>query len=154
MRVRRRKVIYWIFLGLAIIAEIIGTLSMKYASVSGEMTGHIVMYFMITGSYVMLSLAVKKVALGVAYALWEGIGILIITIFSVMWFGETLSPLKIAGLVTLIGGILLVKSGTRKPKQPNCHRGNRPPSVQELKTQTTGHHKGVAVESGEHHAAA
>lgn len=44
---------------------------MKYASVSGEMTGHIVMYFMITGSYVMLSLAVKKVALGVAYALWE-----------------------------------------------------------------------------------
>ncbi|WP_016594082.1 multidrug/spermidine efflux SMR transporter subunit MdtJ, partial [Yersinia pestis] len=86
--------IYWIFLGLAIIAEIIGTLSMKYASVSGEMTGHIVMYFMITGSYVMLSLAVKKVALGVAYALWEGIGILIITIFSVMWFGETLSPLK------------------------------------------------------------
>lgn len=105
--------IYWIFLGLAIIAEIIGTLSMKYASVSGEMTGHIVMYFMITGSYVMLSLAVKKVALGVAYALWEGIGILIITIFSVMWFGETLSPLKIAGLVTLIGGILLVKSGTR-----------------------------------------
>ncbi|MBE7799388.1 multidrug/spermidine efflux SMR transporter subunit MdtJ [Yersinia pestis] len=150
MRVRRRKVIYWIFLGLAII----GTLSMKYASVSGEMTGHIVMYFMITGSYVMLSLAVKKVALGVAYALWEGIGILIITIFSVMWFGETLSPLKIAGLVTLIGGILLVKSGTRKPKQPNCHRGNRPPSVQELKTQTTGHHKGVAVESGEHHAAA
>ncbi len=129
--------IYWIFLGLAIIAEIIGTLSMKYASVSGEMTGHIVMYFMITGSYVMLSLAVKKVALGVAYALWEGIGILIITIFSVMWFGETLSPLKIAGLVTLIGGILLVKSGTRKPKQPNCHRGNRPPSVQELKTQTT-----------------
>ncbi|PVF12477.1 multidrug/spermidine transporter subunit MdtJ [Yersinia pestis] len=153
MRVRRRKVIYWIFLGLAIIAEIIGTLSMKYASVSGEMTGHIVMYFMITGSYVMLSLAVKKVALGVAYALWEG-RILIITIFSVMWFGETLSPLKIAGLVTLIGGILLVKSGTRKPKQPNCHRGNRPPSVQELKTQTTGHHKGVAVESGEHHAAA
>ncbi|CNE25267.1 multidrug/spermidine efflux SMR transporter subunit MdtJ [Yersinia pseudotuberculosis] len=146
--------IYWIFLGLAIIAEIIGTLSMKYASVSGEMTGHVVMYFMITGSYVMLSLAVKKVALGVAYALWEGIGILIITIFSVMWFGETLSPLKIAGLVTLIGGILLVKSGTRKPKQPNCHRGNRPPSVQELKTQTTGHHKGVAVESGEHHAAA
>ncbi|AJJ02702.1 small Multidrug Resistance family protein [Yersinia pseudotuberculosis IP 32953] len=146
--------IYWIFLGLAIIAEIIGTLSMKYASVSGEMTGHVVMYFMITGSYVMLSLAVKKVALGVAYALWEGIGILIITIFSVMWFGETLSPLKIAGLVTLIGGILLVKSGTRKPKQPNRHRGNRPPSVQGLKTQTTGHHKGVAVESGEHHAAA
>ncbi|CFQ28174.1 multidrug/spermidine efflux SMR transporter subunit MdtJ [Yersinia bercovieri] len=108
--------IYWIFLGLAIVAEIIGTLSMKYASVSGEMTGHIVMYFMITGSYILLALAVKKVALGVAYALWEGIGILIITIFSVLWFDESLSVLKIAGLATLVAGIMLVKSGTRKPK--------------------------------------
>lgn len=116
--------IYWIFLGLAIVAEIIGTLSMKYASVSGEMTGHIVMYFMITGSYIMLALAVKKVALGVAYALWEGIGILIITVFSVLWFDESLSPLKIAGLVTLVGGIMLVKSGTRKPKKVNSQSQN------------------------------
>ncbi|AJJ18645.1 MULTISPECIES: multidrug/spermidine efflux SMR transporter subunit MdtJ [Yersinia] len=116
--------IYWIFLGLAIVAEIIGTLSMKYASVSGEMAGHIVMYFMITGSYILLALAVKKVALGVAYALWEGIGILIITVFSVLWFDESLSPLKIAGLVTLIGGIMLVKSGTRKPKKPSSPRKN------------------------------
>lgn len=116
--------IYWIFLGLAIVAEIIGTLSMKYASVSGEMAGHIVMYFMITGSYILLALAVKKVALGVAYALWEGIGILIITVFSVLWFDESLSPLKIAGLVTLIGGIMLVKSGMRKPKKPSSPRKN------------------------------
>ncbi|CFR09265.1 multidrug/spermidine efflux SMR transporter subunit MdtJ [Yersinia massiliensis] len=111
--------IYWIFLGLAIVAEIIGTLSMKYASVSGEMMGHIVMYFMITGSYILLALAVKKVALGVAYALWEGIGILIITIFSVLWFDESLSAMKIAGLATLVAGIMLVKSGTRKPKKPS-----------------------------------
>ncbi|CNJ82529.1 putative inner membrane protein [Yersinia mollaretii] len=116
--------IYWIFLGLAIVAEIIGTLSMKYASVSGEMTGHIVMYFMITGSYILLALAVKKVALGVAYALWEGIGILIITLFSVLWFDESLSALKIVGLATLVAGIMLVKSGTRKPKKPSSQNRN------------------------------
>lgn len=108
--------IYWIFLGLAIAAEIIGTLSMKYASVNDAMSGHIVMYIMITGSYVMLAKAVKRVALGVAYALWEGIGILFITLFSVLWFDEHLSPLKVAGLVTLIAGIVLIKSGTRKPR--------------------------------------
>ncbi len=73
--------IYWMFLGLAIITEVIGTLSMKYASVSGDSAGMIVMYIMIASSYILLSMAVKKVALGVAYALWEGIGILIITTF-------------------------------------------------------------------------
>lgn len=116
--------IYWIFLGFAIVAEIIGTLSMKYASVSGGMTGHIVMYVMITGSYVLLSLAVKRVALGVAYALWEGIGILFITLFSVMLFDEPISVLKVLGLVTLIAGILLVKSGTRKVRKQVSPRGD------------------------------
>lgn len=112
--------IYWMFLGLAIITEVIGTLSMKYASVSGGSAGMIVMYIMIASSYILLSMAVKKVALGVAYALWEGIGILIITTFSVMWFHESLSPLKLGGLVLLIAGITLIKYGTKKvqKKQP------------------------------------
>ncbi|MBP6121263.1 MULTISPECIES: multidrug/spermidine efflux SMR transporter subunit MdtJ [Providencia] len=106
--------IYWIFLALAIVTEVIGTLSMKHASVSGDFTGMAVMYVMIATSYVLLAIAVKKVALGVAYALWEGIGILFITTFSVMWFGESLSPMKIGGLVLLITGIGLIKSGTKK----------------------------------------
>ena len=112
--------IYWMFLGLAIITEVIGTLSMKNASVSGGSAGMIVMYIMIASSYILLSMAVKKVALGVAYALWEGIGILIITTFSVMWFHESLSPLKLGGLALLIAGITLIKYGTKKvqKKQP------------------------------------
>ena len=55
---------------------------------------------------------------GVAYALWEGIGILLITLFSVLLFDETLSTMKIAGLTTLVVGIVLIKSGTRKPTKP------------------------------------
>ncbi|STW14786.1 Spermidine export protein mdtJ [Klebsiella pneumoniae subsp. rhinoscleromatis] len=60
---------YWILLALAIIAEITGTLSMKWASVSGGHTGFILMLAMIALSYIFLAFAVKKIALGVAYAL-------------------------------------------------------------------------------------
>ncbi|CCR37140.1 small multidrug resistance protein [Salmonella enterica subsp. enterica serovar Agona str. 64.H.00] len=74
---------YWILLALAIATEITGTLSMKWASVGNGNAGFILMLVMITLSYIFLSFAVKKIALGVAYALWEGIGILFITIFSV-----------------------------------------------------------------------
>ncbi|MBO2029272.1 multidrug/spermidine efflux SMR transporter subunit MdtJ [Klebsiella pneumoniae] len=114
---------YWILLALAIIAEITGTLSMKWASVSGRAhrlyfnAGHDcpVIYF--------LAFAVKKIALGVAYALWEGIGILLITLFSVLLFDESLSLLKIAGLTTTVIGIVLIKSGTQKSvfKQEVAH---------------------------------
>ena len=100
---------YWILLGLAIAAEITGTLSMKWASVGHGNSGFILMLVMIALSYIFLSFAVKKIALGVAYALWEGIGILFITLFSVLLFDETLSTMKVAL------GFVLIKSGTRKP---------------------------------------
>ncbi|KMW74789.1 spermidine export protein MdtJ [Photorhabdus luminescens subsp. luminescens] len=106
--------IYWLFLAMAIVTEVIGTLSMKHASVSGGVVGMAVMYIMIAASYILLAMAVKKVALGVAYALWEGVGILFITVFSVMWFDESLSLMKVGGLALLITGIMLIKSGTRK----------------------------------------
>ncbi|EGC3329870.1 multidrug/spermidine efflux SMR transporter subunit MdtJ [Salmonella enterica subsp. enterica serovar Kentucky] len=109
---------YWILLALAIATEINGTLSMKWASVGNGNAGFILMLVMITLSYIFLSFAVKKIALGVAYALWEGIGILFITIFSVLLFDEALSTMKIAGLLTLVAGIVLIKSGTRKPGKP------------------------------------
>jgi Membrane transporters of cations and cationic drugs len=106
---------YWMLLSFAIAAEIIGTLSMKWAAVGDGSFGFILMLVMITISYIFLAFAVKKIALGVAYALWEGIGILFITVFSVLLFNEALSPMKIAGLTTLVVGIVLIKSGTRKP---------------------------------------
>lgn len=108
--------IYWILLGFAIIAEIIGTLSMKWSSVSDSNTGYIFMLVMISLSYILLSFSIKRIALGVAYAMWEGIGILFITLFSVLLFDESISLLKITGLTTLVVGIALIKSGTSEKK--------------------------------------
>lgn len=109
--------IYWILLALAIVAEITGTLSMKWSSVSDDNMGYIFMLLMITLSYILLSFSVKKIALGVAYAMWEGIGILFITLFSVLLFDESISLMKIMGLTTLVVGIALIKSGTATKKE-------------------------------------
>lgn len=108
--------IYWILLGLAIVSEIIGTLSMKWSSTSDNNLGYIFMLVMISFSYILLSFSIKRIALGVAYAMWEGIGILFITLFSVLLFNETISPLKIFGLTTLVAGIALIKFGTSQKK--------------------------------------
>lgn len=54
---------YWILLGLAIAAEITGTLSMKWASVGHGNSGFILMLVMIALSYIFLSFAVKKLPL-------------------------------------------------------------------------------------------
>lgn len=109
---------YWIILAMAITAEITGTLTLKWASLNHHPGGYIFMLVMITMSYILLAFSVKKIALGIAYALWEGIGILFITLFSVTLFNESLSPLKIIGLCTLVAGIMLIKSGTTAEKKP------------------------------------
>lgn len=113
---------YWIMLGLAILTEVTGTLSMKWASESVRMDSYVFMLFMITLSYLLLSFAIKHIDLGVAYALWEGIGITVITLFSVLFFNEALSLLKVIGLTVLITGIILIKTGIRKNKN---QQGNR-----------------------------
>lgn len=117
--------IYWILLGLAIATEIIGTLSMKWSSVNNSNLGYIFMLGMITLSYILLSFSIKRIALGVAYAMWEGIGILFITLFSVLLFDESVSLLKITGLTTLVVGIVLIKSGTttRTRRDDKAKRG-------------------------------
>lgn len=107
--------IYWFFLFIAIFFEIIGTLSMKYSSVYGGTSGYFFMYVLIGISYVLLSLAVKRIALAVAYALWDGIGIFLITLFSVLHFDEPLSWFKTAALILLLIGITLIKSGMVMP---------------------------------------
>jgi len=55
----------------------------------------------------------KKIALGVAYAMWEGVGIILISLCSLWLFDETLSAGQLFGLVLLILGITLIKIGTR-----------------------------------------
>lgn len=104
--------IYWILLMLAIAAEITGTLSLKWASLDDSSAGFILMLVMISLSYILLAFSVKKIALGVAYAMWEGTGIIFITLFSVLLFNESLSLIKAIGLGILISGIVLIKAGT------------------------------------------
>ena len=108
---------YWLLLALAIVFEIIGTLAMKWASLNDHAAGYFFMLTMIALSYITLCFAVKKIALGVAYAIWEGVGVLFITLFSVMLFDEALTLMKVAGLATLVTGIALVKSGTISGKE-------------------------------------
>ncbi|AUZ04024.1 MULTISPECIES: multidrug/spermidine efflux SMR transporter subunit MdtJ [Vitreoscilla] len=110
--------IYWIFLGFSIVMEVAGVLLMQYAANHNSSWGMALMYGLICASYMLLSVAVKRIPLGVAYALWEGVGIVCITVLSVFLFGESMSILKIVGLGLLMLAILLLKSGT-SPKNPS-----------------------------------
>ncbi len=99
------------FLLFAISAEVAGTSTMNLLGPEGSIWGYLLMYLLIGVSYFFLSLAAKKIAIGVAYAVWEGLGIALITLVSMLLFDSRLNPQELAGLALAILGIVLVTLG-------------------------------------------
>ncbi|WP_244475329.1 SMR family transporter [Rhizobium sp. Leaf341] len=108
---RRARRLAWLYLASAIVIEVVGLTVMKAASVHGGVSGYIVMYVAIALSYVCLAKAVRTLPVGVAYAIWEGSGIALITLVSVFFFHHDLSLRELIGLAMAVVGIILVNAG-------------------------------------------
>lgn len=53
-----------------------------------------------------LTLTLKKVDVGVAYAIWSGMGTALIAAIGILWFREPMTLLKVCGLLAIIGGVI------------------------------------------------
>lgn len=99
---------YWFMLALAVVAEVVSTVGMKYAATSSPVTGYIVMALMISLSFYAFSRAVVHIPLAVSYAIWEGLGLFLIGIAGVVLFGEYLTLGEMFAIALMLFGLLLV----------------------------------------------
>ena len=119
---KENSVRYWLFMAVAIVTEVIGTLAMKYGSHHQAHTiGLGVMYVMLVLSYTSLALAVKRIPLAVAYGAWESLGLVLITLCSAWLFAEDLSPVKLVAITLIIAGIVLLERGTDEAPEGGKH---------------------------------
>jgi small multidrug resistance pump len=105
---------HWIYLTLAIVSEVAGTTSMKLSAGFTKVIPSILMWVFYAVCFYFLTLSLKKVDVGVAYAIWSGIGTALIATIGVLYFREPISLLKAAGLLAIIGGVvaLNISGGT------------------------------------------
>ena len=103
---------YWLCLAGSILFEVAGTSVMKLSQSSWPVTGMGLMYVLLGLSYFCLAKAVMKLPIGVAYAFWEGIGLLLITLVSVFLLHERLDATRLLALGMVLGGAFLVHHGT------------------------------------------
>ncbi len=101
----------WLFLALAIASEVVGLTVLKATAIDGRTEGYVGFYLIVAISYFFLSKALKRISVGVAYAIWEGSGIAIITIVSALVFQHSLTAVEAIGLVMATTGILMVNAG-------------------------------------------
>jgi len=101
---------YWIYLLLAGIFEIGWPLGLKLASISNyKYFGFFFSIITITISGLLLWTSLKEIPIGVAYAVWTGIGAVGTFVIGVIFFNDPSSILKWLGVVAIISGIILLK---------------------------------------------
>lgn len=98
----------YLYLAIAVIAEVIGTTALK---VSDEFSKPLPSVLVILGygiAFYFLSLVLKTIPIGIAYAIWAGMGIVLIAIVGVIFFGQKLDAPAIVGMLLIITGVLVM----------------------------------------------
>ena len=96
----------WILLFLAGLFEVSWAVGLKFTQGFSKLLPSILTAAGMILSFVFLSLALKKLPLSIAYAVWTGIGIVGTSILGVILFNEAVSPLKILFVSFIFIGIL------------------------------------------------
>ena len=95
----------WIYLALAILLEVAGTTCMKLSDGFTKVMPSILLFVFYTLSFGMLTLALKRIDVSVAYAVWSGVGTALIATIGVLWFKEPTTALKLISLALIIIGV-------------------------------------------------
>jgi small multidrug resistance pump len=98
----------WIFLVAAIFFEVAGTTFLKLSNGFSRLVPVIFMLVFYITSLLLLSLVLKKIEVGTAYAIWSGVGTATITLVGIVFFSESINILKIGGILLVIAGITVL----------------------------------------------
>ena len=99
----------WMFLAVAGALEISFTTALKYADGFTKLWPSLIFAAAYAGSAWFLSLAIKSIPMGTAYAVWTGIGAVGTAIVGIAVFGEPATALRLLFLAVIVGGIVGLK---------------------------------------------
>jgi small multidrug resistance pump len=91
---------------VAIVLEVCGTTSMKLSQGFTKLTPSVLIFVFYGLSFVALTLCLRYMDVSVAYAVWSGLGTLLIAAIGIAYFKEPLTLVKIGSLVLIIVGVI------------------------------------------------
>ena len=98
----------YLILGVAIVSEVIGTLSVKASDGFTRLPATLVVFVAYGVAFYCLSHVVKTIPLGVAYAVWSGAGVALILVAGAAFFGETPDLAALVGIALIVAGVLVI----------------------------------------------
>ena len=104
-----------VYLAVAIVAEVIATTALKASEQFTRLWPSVVVVVGYGLAFYMLSLCLKTIPVGVAYAIWTGLGMVLITIAGWLIYKQTIDLPVILGMMMIIGGVVVIQLSASKP---------------------------------------
>lgn len=98
----------WVFLGLAIAAEIIATTALKASDGFTRLWPAVLAAAGYVIAFYFLALTLRSIPVGVAYAIWSGVGVVAIAIIGYVRFHQALDVAGMIGIALIIAGVLVL----------------------------------------------
>lgn len=106
----------YIALALAIIGEVFGTTMLKISEGFTNLIPSIGVVIGMILAFYCLSLVLKSMSLGLAYAIWSGVGTALTALLGILLWGDSFNLITIFSIVLIIGGVVLLNSSNRPEK--------------------------------------
>lgn len=99
---------HWILLAIAIVSEVIATSCLKSTEGFTRLWPSLVVVVGYLLAFYLLSLTLKTIPVGIAYAIWSGVGIVLIALSGWLFLGQSLDIPAVIGLALIIVGVMVI----------------------------------------------
>lgn len=104
-----------IFLSLAILLEVTGSTSLKFSDQFTKWIPSVITIGSYISAFYLLSLSLKTIPLGIAYAVWAGVGIVLTSLVGIFLFKQYLSLTGIIGIALILAGAIIANLPVKMP---------------------------------------
>lgn len=101
--------LHYLYLGIAILAEVVATSALKAANEFTKLYPSLLVIIGYVCAFYFLMLSLRVIPVGIAYAIWSGVGIVLVVIISYFLYQQKLDLPALTGIAFIIGGVAIIQ---------------------------------------------
>ena len=102
------KELSYLYLAIAIVAEVIATSALKASAEFTKLGPSLIVIIGYAFSFYLMTLVLRTIPIGITYAVWSGVGIVLVSVVGVFLYKQTLDLPAILGISMIVAGVIVI----------------------------------------------
>ena len=98
----------YVYLAIAIVSEVVATSALRAAEGFARLAPSVLVVAGYALAFLFLSLTLKTIPVGIAYAIWAGVGIVLVSLVAYFLYGQGLDAPALIGMGLIVAGVLVI----------------------------------------------